>query len=336
MIIPQEKPYMDGLNSYYLDPVKFIEHLQGEIGNGCIYLKSSVREMLIYFDEMDIINGVIQESGRHAEMAPSLQPIFVLLQQRTYLVTVFQLDPNAIFFWAHIPPFQRAKKDVGTDKVSLSDLIDQLHKKQMSCFVEVRFCDEKKSALLFFNQGDYTGASYSWGAGGLNPSKAELGRLADLTREQKAILTIGHFRNPKKAAQKPAGEKKASSKPLSIEDQVFISNLPTILEEFFEIYVEAVKRKVKFDPIPLLEQRLVVRGDDFPFLDPFNLPFEYADGIFTFTGTDSAFGENIAKAIIACAWDVVLEYRQEKKFRSSLAKWPYKPVLEERNYDVLR
>lgn len=327
---------MDGLNSYYLDPIKFIEHLQGEIGNGCIYLKSSVREMLIYFDEMDIINGVIQESGRHAEMAPSLHPIFELLQQRTYLVSVFQLDPNAIFFWAHIPPFQRAKKNLRTDAVSLSDLIEHLHQKKLSCFVDVRFCKEKKNGLLFFNQGILTGGSYSWGAGGLNPSKIELGRLADMTDSQDAILTIGHFRNWKNTASKTTSEKTVSSKPLTIEDQVFISNLPTILEEFLEIYIDTVIKKVKYDPIPLLEQRIVVRADDFPFLDPFNLPFEYIEGIFTLKGTDNAFGENIAKAIIDCAWDVVKEYRQEKKFRAFLAKWPYKAVLEERNYSVLR
>ena len=69
MIIPKEKPYMDGLNSYYLETDKLIEHLQGEIGTGCIYFKSSTREILIYFDEMDIISGVIQESNERAQVA---------------------------------------------------------------------------------------------------------------------------------------------------------------------------------------------------------------------------------------------------------------------------
>ncbi len=338
MLIPKEKPYMDGLSSYYLDTLKFIEHLQGEIGNGCIYLKSSVREILIYFDEMDIINGVIQEPGKPAEVAPNLQPIFELLQQRNYLVKVFRFDPNAIFFWAQMPPYKRSKTDLTTDDISLSDLIERLHQDKASCFVEMNFGSPDKSCLLFFHEGDYIGASCAWGTGGLNTSRQELTKFIELTRSHRAVLTLGHFENSSQpsvttAARADAGD---TPEPPDVEDQVFISNLPTILEELFALYISAVKKKVRVDPVSLLEQRLVLRTDDFPFLDPFNLPFEYTDSVFTFTGSDNAFGENIARAVIECAWDVVEEYNVQKKFRNSLAKWAYRPVLEERGYAVVR
>ena len=88
---------MDGLNSYYLVTDNLIEHLQGEIGTGCIYFKSSTRELLVYFDEMDILGGIIQDSGENARVAPNLQPVFDALRERNYLVKVFHLDPHAIF-----------------------------------------------------------------------------------------------------------------------------------------------------------------------------------------------------------------------------------------------
>ena len=94
---------MDGLNSYYLNTDNFIEHLQGEIGTGCVYFKSSTREILVYFDEMDIISGLIQESGERAQVAETLRPVFEALKERNYLVKVFHLDPHAIFYWAQLP-----------------------------------------------------------------------------------------------------------------------------------------------------------------------------------------------------------------------------------------
>jgi hypothetical protein len=40
MLIPEEQPYLKGLNSYYIAIDRFVEHLQGEIGSGCLYCQS--------------------------------------------------------------------------------------------------------------------------------------------------------------------------------------------------------------------------------------------------------------------------------------------------------
>ncbi len=42
MLIPRERPYLEGLNSYYLQLEKFIEHLQGEIGSGGVHCAGDV------------------------------------------------------------------------------------------------------------------------------------------------------------------------------------------------------------------------------------------------------------------------------------------------------
>jgi hypothetical protein len=336
MIIPKEKPYMDGLNSYYLITDQLVEHLQGEIGTGCIYFKSSTREILVYFDEMDIISGVIQESGERAQVASSLKPVFEALKQRNYLVKVFHLDPHAIFYWAQLPPFKRAKTDLDSSDLSLADLVERLKQKKSSCFVDVNFGGSTMSCILFFHQGDFIGGSYSWGAGGLNPSKNEFESFLETTKEKRAVFAIGHFTEDRSVpmAEEVAEEKETPE--LAVEDQVFITNLPTILEEFLSLYLNTVKKKAKVDPLSLMHQRIVVRSDDYPFLDPFKPPFDYTNGVFIFTGTDNAFGENTAKAIIECSWDVVLDLRLEKKFRAALLKWNYKSSLEGRGYRIIR
>jgi hypothetical protein len=334
MIIPKEKPYMDGLNSYYLLLDNFIEHLQGEIGTGCIYFKSSTREILVYFDEMDIIGGVIQESGERGQLATSLKPVFEALKERNYLVKVFHLDPHAIFYWAQLPPFKRAKTDLSSSEIALVDLVERLKQKQASCFVEVTFGGANMSCILFFHQGNFIGGSYSWGVGGLNPSKHEFESFLQTTRDKRAVFAIGHFTEDRSVPVAARVEAKNKTTELAVEDQVFITNLPTILEEFLSLYRNTVKKKTKVDPIALMRQRIVVRADEYPFLDPFNPPFDYTNGVFVFTGTDKAFGENTAKAIIACSWDVVVDLRLEKKFRAALAKWNYRSDLEGRGYRI--
>lgn len=336
MIIPKEKPYMDGLNSYYLITEKFIEHLQGEIGTGCIYFKSSSREILIYFDEIDIISGIIQENGERAEVAQSLEPVFEALEQRNYLVKVFHLDPHAIFFWAQLPPFKRAKNELTTSDISLSKLSDRLAQKKASCFVDVKFRSATNmNTILFFHKGNFMGGSYSWGAGGLNPSKMEYETFLTTAEEKDAVFALGHFTEDRSTPNTEEDENEIITPELAVKDQVFITNLPTILEEFLNKYIKTIKRKANVDPMTLMLQRIVIRADEYPFLDPFNPPFDYTNGVFIFTGTDNAFGENTAKAIIECSWDVVKELQLEKKFRAALEKWDYKKELEDRGYKVI-
>ena len=57
--------------------------------------------------------------------------------------------------------------------MSLDALIAQLAEKKANCFVDVKFTSANMNSLLFFHEGNFIGGSYSWGAGGLNPSKQE-------------------------------------------------------------------------------------------------------------------------------------------------------------------
>lgn len=338
MLLPEDKPYMNGLNSYYLDTDKFIEHLQGEIGTGCIYFNSSVREILVYFDEMDIIGGIIQESGEKARAAATLQPVFQALTERNYIVSVFHLDPHAVFYWAQLPPYKRIEKEIASEDLSLSKLVVKLGRKEASCFVEVKFSSAvNMNCILFFNKGDFVGGSYAWGAGGLNPSRNELEAFLHAADNKTAKFAIGQFLEENLIPAEEGKEKnQEETVELAAEDQVFLTSLPILLEEYLAIYIKTVARKAKVDPVDLMQQHIVLRAEQYPFLDPFNLPFDYTNNVFTFTATDKAFGENTAKAIIECSWDVVREYRLEKKFNSALLAWDSRYVLDDRGYGVIR
>ena len=115
--------------------------------------------------EGDILGGVIQESGERGQFAQTLNPVFEALKERNYLAKVFHLDPHAIFYWAQLPPFKRAKTDLDSTEISLVDLVERLQQKKASCFVDVSFSGANMNCLLFFHEGNFTGGSYAWGSG---------------------------------------------------------------------------------------------------------------------------------------------------------------------------
>ena len=334
MLIPQEQPYFQGLNSYYLLIDKFIEHLQGDIGSGCLYFTSSTQEILVYFDEQEILRGVVQDNKEHAQVSPTLEPVLDALRLKNFRVSVYQLDPNAIFFWGQMPQFRRGKAELKSADIQLPDLIYRLKQKQFSGFVHVNFTEKKVSALLFFNNGDRVGGSYSWGAGGLDPSNDTYNHLLKQLQATQATFAIGHFQAEEKEEVGKTEEAELESTDKYSDEPVYFSNLDIALEEFLALFVQLVHKKTKSDPVILLKQQFVDKMDDYPFLDPFKAMFDYADGKVTFS--DEAPQSKMAAAIVDCAWEVIQDNRLEKKFRRVIKKWDYKTALEERNIVVQR
>lgn len=193
MLIPREKPYLDGLNSYYLHLEKFIEHMQGDIGAGGIHCHSSRQEMMIYFNENEVINSLMQDKGSTTSLACSLEIARSAFYSSSFTIKVFQLDVNAIYFWAQMPSFQRAKASLKSTEIPLPDLIFRLRQKQFSGFIDVQLVKKNDGGILFFNEGDRVGGSYSWGRGGMSTSDEEYNSLLSRVQLNEGVFTFGSF-----------------------------------------------------------------------------------------------------------------------------------------------
>lgn len=193
MLIPREKPHIEGLNSYYLHLEKFIEHLQGEIGSGAVYCISPNLEMLIFFNEEEVISSMVKEKGGHVMSVPSFEMVRSRFYSGSFMVKVFYLDQNAIFYWAQMPPFQRAKAALRSTEIPLPDLIFRLRMKQFSGFIEVQLARKTEGGVLFFNEGDRIGGSYTWGKGGMSTSDEDYNTLLGRVQSGESIFTFGSF-----------------------------------------------------------------------------------------------------------------------------------------------
>lgn len=331
MLIPKEKPHLSGLNSYYLHIDKFIEHLQGEIGSGCFYCQSADQEILIYFDEQEIIRSIIQNHGEQAQTVQSLEPITQSLSRKNFLVTIYYLDPSSIFFWGQIPSFQRVKAKLKTTDISLPDLFFRLRQKKFSGFIDVTLQEHDEGGILFLHQGERRGGSYSWGSGGLSPSDNDYNKLLGLLQSNVATYDIGQF-NAESVSGRESVQGNTST---SGEKREYFSNLETALQEFIEIYIQIARRKIKTSPIVQLKQKFVENLDEYPVLDPFKKFYEINENA-TVEFSDNAPREEIAAAIVDCTWKVIEDTKLQKKFRSAMKKWAYRSALEERGIDVDR
>ncbi|MCI5211747.1 MAG: hypothetical protein D3910_23865, partial [Candidatus Electrothrix sp. ATG2] len=251
MLLPREKPFLTGLNSYYLDIEKFIQHLQGEIGSGCLYCYSADLELLVYFDEYDIVRGVTQNNGEHARVSKHLDLILEPLQEKNFQVTIYYLDPDSIFFWGQMPSFRRAHNTLTSDKVSLPDLTFRLSRKNFSGFIEVDVNGREDCAVLFFYEGQRRGGSYYWGTGGLSPSDLDYNTLLGLLQKNSGKYSLGYFIGDPLA---PAAEKELGNGVETKEAPVELSNkqqkdaqpkqapsqLNRALNEFIAIFMQTV------------------------------------------------------------------------------------------------
>ncbi|MBV5317470.1 MAG: hypothetical protein JZU50_06650 [Desulfobulbaceae bacterium] len=193
MLTPREKPYLEGLNSYYLHLEKFIEHMQGEVGSGGVHCKSPNLEMLIYFNEHEIISSLLQKKGKEAKYAPSYEIARGSFYGANFLIKVYQLDAHAIFFWAQLPPFQRAKSILKSTEIPLPDLVFRLRQKQFSGFIEVQVLSKPDGGILFFHEGERVGGSYSWGKGGMSTAHEDYNTLLGRIQSAEATFTFGSF-----------------------------------------------------------------------------------------------------------------------------------------------
>ncbi len=348
MLLPKEKPFLSDLNSYYLQIDKFIEHLQGEIGSGCIYCKSADQELLVYFDESEIVRGVTQNDGEHARVSQSIDPVLGILLEKSFLVTVYYLDASSIFFWGQMPAFKRAKSTLSSSKITLPDLIFRLSQKLFSGFIDIEIEDRGDCAILFFYEGQRRGGSYSWGEGGLSPADDDYNRLLGILQTNTATYKIGHFTTDLTAAPEqtvavasdtPADneqEDKQVDEPANeTESTEYFSDLNSAINEFMGFFVQVVGKKIKTDPLIELKLKFIDYIGEYPILDPYNNYYDLADdGAVTFA--DQAPENDIASGLVDCSWMVVEDYKLQKRFRALLKKWSYKTALLERGINVER
>lgn len=341
MLLPREKPFLSGLNSYYLDVEKFIQHLQGEIGTGCLYGKGADQELMVYFDESDIVRGLTQNKGKHALASEQLDHILAALTQRNFQVAVYYLDPDSIFFWGQLPAFRRSKSRLSSTKVSLPDLVFRLNQKNFSGFIEVDVRGRSECAVLFFHQGQRRGGSYYWGTGGLSPADDDYNTLLAMLQKSGGTYSLGYFTSDLVAVlppsePPPAPVEEIAPVPMSVAKPTrLFEAIDQAVNEFLAIYLETASSKSGLEPLLELKLKFIDFVSIYPVLDPYGTAcILHEDGSVVFA--DDFAAKAGAEGIVDCVWMVVEEQKLHKKFKTALKKMVAQDILRAQGIEVER
>jgi hypothetical protein len=311
IMIPRERPVLENLNSHYIDLLRLAEHCQGEFGSGCIHLKSSKTEGVIFFDNDAILNSFFQSKDEQLEGQNALDRIFEVMNEQNFTIHVYEIGQRKTYFWANIPTAREIYKDLRTEFADLEGLIREMNAEELTGFIDVSISDGKETGLIFFDSGQIVGGSYSWEKGELNNSKDSQELLIRKVKQSGGIFRVSKIAFPK-------GEDGRESEENAIRPS---RSTITMVEELMGIFERVVKsnRKIKQDFSTLVKKKFVEKVEKYPFLDPFTAEFSYSDRRITFVGNTS--DEKFAKGVMESVKELASELRILLQLRGELVFW---------------
>jgi hypothetical protein len=264
VIVPRGNPVFENLNSYYLDLRRLLEHYQGEMGSGAIYLKSPTAEGAIFFEAHELLGGTFENRGEKLAGKAAVERLLTPLPSENYQVSIYGVEPEEAYYWSSIPNAKKIYEDLSTEFTDLEGLIKKMSSERLSGYIEISLNSELDGGFLFFRNGQVVGGYYFWEKN-FNTSRESQELLL-----RKAKRTGGIF-HVSKISVEPKQPKEVSKKGSTPEVIAALEELLILLETLF-----TSNQTVKADFNTLLKKKFLSMADEYAFLDPFAGEFQYS------------------------------------------------------------
>ena len=264
VIVPRGNPVFENLNSYYLDLRRLLEHYQGEMGSGGIYLKSPTAEGAIFFEAHELLGGTFENRGEKLAGKAAVERLLTPLPSENYQVSIYGVEPEEAYYWSSIPNAKRIYEDLSTEFTDLEGLIKKMSSERLSGYIEISLNSELDGGFLFFRNGQVVGGYYFWEKN-FNASRESQELLL-----RKAKRTGGIF-HVSKISVEPKQPKEVSKKGSTPEVIAALEELLVLLETLF-----TSNQTVKADFNTLLKKKFLSMAEEYAFLDPFAGEFQYS------------------------------------------------------------
>ncbi len=341
IVIPKENPIIGNLNSYYVQIERLIEHFQGEVGCGCLYFKSLSSEGVLFFDKDEILNGIFYQKNEEINGPEAIDLLIKSSEKTNYLLSVYLLRSEDIYFWSTIPEAKRIYQDLTTEFTDLEGLIKKMKSEGLTGFIEVVIGEEKGGGLIFFNNGELSGGSYSWGDGDSPRGSEDQKKLIQLTKDFGGSFQVSRIPLEKNGK---AENVEAEIEAEEVEDGPS-ARIITAMEEMIAIFERTISglKTIDTDFATLLSRKFVEKADRYPFLDPFAAELKYANEKITFEGqtTDKEFTEGILQSLLELAEEIDVSNQSVRSggalsihFKNNLVTWMKKYNEEVMKYNI--
>jgi len=323
IIFPRLNQIINDLNSYYVDLPKLLEHYQGLVNSGCIYFKSISSEAIIYFDDENIINGVLIEKNKIIKEQLAINNLIEGFNTKNYSISIYEISQDFVTFWANIYDSIIIKKNVLNNFNDLEILFKNYCIEKLTGSLEIK--NQANSLFIFFFlNGNMFLSSSSEDNWKLLDYKIILDKLKEScsldinntkliiniksTSLQQKIL-LANFVN---VNNNITSVNKSTSVEPPLKFIELLQNLMILFEKYFD---NNKKNREFFDK--LLKKKFIEKVDKFVFLDPFSAEFEYIDGKITFTGSENH--QNLANSVIECLNEISNENNMKLWLKKHIA-----------------
>lgn len=325
VVIPRQQPVLENLNAYYLDIRKLLEHFQGEIGSGGIHFKSHTSEGVIFFDQDQVLSGFLKDKNRTITGQQAVERLLKAGKAYNFNVTVYQIGPEEVYYWAGIQTAEKIYKDLSTEFTDLAGLIKKMSSEKLTGYIDISIGNGEKSGLIFLINGKIRGGLCSWGNGMPSPSSKHQELLIEKSKQLGGVFNVCQI-----ALQNIQNE----TIPVIEKDEhseTAILMLEGLLRIFETVVDQTTKKKTDFQK--LLKQYLVENADRFAFLDPFAGEFDYREQKITFSG--QASDQVLVKAVVAVVKKMAHDLGLFSALLQNLELWSEEFADELVFYDVV-
>jgi hypothetical protein len=311
LVVPKEKPIIAGLNTYYLNIKRLLEHCQGEVGAGGIFFRAVDSQGVIFFDQGDVLNAYLRDRKVEESGDSAVERLINIGSDRNFTVDIYQFSPEDVYFWSSLPTAEKIYKDLSTEFTDLEGLIRKMSAEKLTGFIDVRISGGKDGGLIFISGGEIIGGSYSWRRSTAGNPKTEIDKLIKKTKQDGGTFQVSRI------PMDGAPPVKATAEPLPQMDRTVIKMLEEYLN-IFETFYQA-RKKPPLDFNSLMRKKFVENAEKYSFLDPFAAEFEYVDRKITFIG--HAGGRELAQGVIQSVEEIVADLGVSAEFRKYLTSW---------------
>jgi hypothetical protein len=311
VIVPRDKPFIENLNSYYLNVPRLLEHYQGELGSGAIHFKSSSAEGVIFFDKEEFLDGICENKDERIAGKAAIDFLMGSSSETNYLINIYHIEPERVYYWSSIPAAKRIYEDLSAEFTDLEGLMRKMGTEKLTGYIEVSVNMGMENALIFYNKGQIIGNFYSWDEPELKVSKEKLNLLVEKTKRSGGTFHVSRISMAKGSGG--AKTKKTEDGP-SME---VVTALEELLGLFEAIVSSAKTNKGEFQT--LLKKRFLDLAETYHFLDPFSGEFQYSNRKIKFTG--KASDEDLMKGILTAVRGLADDLGPATQFQTKSAAW---------------
>ena len=274
ILFPREKPIIENLNSYYVDIEKVFEHYQGQMTSGAVHFKAPSMEGVVFFDEAEPLRGVVKTTQGVVHGKAAAQQLIEAVSKINFTLGVFEIPPEKIFFWTHLPDARPIYDNLSADFTDLDGLVKKMKSERLTGVIDVRGSEGDPSGIILFENGDVLDICSPLIDSVISGTGDRLAALISATRNGGTTFSVRQL-------QPVVDSDDGSPGAPDFEDDGDADYL--MLEELLDIFERAVA-SLRKDFTSLFRRRCIDNADRFDFLDPFVGEFAYIDKRITFSG----------------------------------------------------